>query len=1201
MLTPRFSLSRKITLLLAGLGLLLLLGAVLSFIQFRRAEGTYAHLFERDARGLLVIPRLNITLHDFARLTFLRLQSVAPEEVQRLDREIESAKGRFAQELSALRSAMPELHPVARNIEQAYGQLVALGDQARALARTRQFDRSGAAMRGRFVPLFERLRTYLQTVGDQIRANMVREAHEAERAATRVLRRTLLISALILVGGLVAAQFWVWWDLGRPLHALVGVIRRMVAGDTALDIPGGGRGDEIGLLASALGVFRQNLVRKQELEAEEREILRRVQRSESGFRSLVEAAPDALVLTDAENRIVLVNRQAERLFGYQREELIGQLGQILVPERFRGEHATSTRRLGELARRLPGAVIEMVGLRKDGTEFPADLTMALIEGPDGGTSFCGLVRDVTDRRRTEEELANKIAFQRALIDSIPYPIFIKDAAGRFVGCNAAYQQAFQTTAEAIRGKTVLDLEYLPLADRERFHQEDLEAIRTQSRRSYELPIHFADGRRHVTLYSVNGFSLADGCCGGLIGLLVDISDRKLAEEELRRSQRLLESVTDNAEAFIFVKDLEGRYLLVNRHYVSFLGKPAQELLGRTAHDVFDAAAAASFTVGESDVLQTGRPRSTEAEVTMGGETRTFLAHKFPLFDSEGRIFGLGGVSTEVTEIKRVQRQLAEARDAAEAANRAKSAFVATMSHEIRTPMNAVINLTSLALETQLTPRQRQYVSVAHSSAKALLALLNDILDFSKIEAGRLDLELAPFRLRDVLEEVADSFRGRVLETRLEFGVLVDDDVPDALVGDTLRLRQVLTNLLGNAFKFTERGEVVVRVALVETTPVRAKSKSGRSGVRLRFTVSDTGIGIPSEKLSRLFEAFSQADSSTSRKYGGTGLGLAISRRLVELMDGAFEVRSEPGRGSAFTFTARFAIDPSPEAAASKAPQVPKDLTHTRALVIEDSELSRELLVTMLRRFGLTAEGVGTGEEGWLRARQATGEQPFGLLVVDWLLPDGNGVEITRRIRALPGCEALPVVMVSAYAGEREESAAREAGIRAFVPKPITGSLLLDAIIGATGLRPEITAAPVSIGNDSQWLTGRRILVAEDNEANQFVVRELLERVGATVVIAEDGHQALERAGTGDFDLVLMDMQMPGMDGLEATRRIRSQYPELTLPIVALTANAMRSDLDACLAAGMNDYVSKPIERAALFGTLARWLKTSGEAKSSPAP
>jgi PAS domain S-box-containing protein len=691
MLTSRFSLSRKITGLLAGLGLLLLLGAALSFVQFRKAEGAYAQLFERDARGLLVIPRVNLTLHDFARVTFLRQQTAAPEEVRRWDREIESAKARFAQEMSALRSAMPELHPVARNIEQAFGQLVTLGEQAREMARARQFDRSAAAMRGQFVPLFERLRTYLQTVGDQIRANMLREAQEAERSATRVLRRTLLISALILVAGLVAAQVWVWWFLGRPLHALVCVIRRMVAGDTALDIPGGGRTDEIGLLASALGVFRQNLVRKQELEAEEREILRRVQRSEAGFRSLVEAAPDALVLTDADHHIVLVNRQAERLFGFKRDELIGRSGNILVPERFREDHTTSVRRLGELAQRLPGAVIEMIGVRQDGTEFPADLTIAIIENPEGGTSFCGLIRDVTERKKTEEELANKIAFQRALIDSIPYPIFIKDAEARFVGCNTAYEEAFATTSDAIRGKTVMDLEYLPAADRERFHAEDLEAIRSQVRRSYELPIDFADGRRHVTLYTVNGFGLADGCCGGLIGVLVDISDRKAAEEELRRSQRLLASVTDNAEAFIFVKDLAGRYLLVNRHYVSFLGKPADELLGRTAHDVFETVAAASFTVGEAEVLQTGRPRSNEAEVMMAGEHRFFLAHKFPLFDSEGKIFGLGGVSTEVTEIKRVQRQLAEARDAAEAANRAKSAFVATMSHEIRTPMNAVIN------------------------------------------------------------------------------------------------------------------------------------------------------------------------------------------------------------------------------------------------------------------------------------------------------------------------------------------------------------------------------------------------------------------------------------------------------------------------------------------------------------------------------
>lgn len=1178
------TLSRKVTLLLACLGGLLLIFASLAFFKLRSLEGTYARLFEDDARALLVIPQINVTLHDAARLAVQRANARNREDASQLEREFQALIGEMEIQTGKLRSALPEYSRQATEIDQAFKALLAVGLRIRTEPAAGPTDHTLALLRGEFKARFDRIREYLRLLGDQIHRSILVQARDAEARSTRVVRRTLFAGVLALTVGLVLGQFWVWYTLSRPLRSLVTVVRRLVAGDTGVQISGARRGDEIGLLASALGVFRETLVRRFKLEEEERETIRRLQSSEARFRSLIEAAPDAFIITDSSHRIVDANRQAERLFGWTREELLGQHSTVLIPERLHEEAAVSTERLGTLSEKLPGAAVELIGLRKDRSEFPIELAYARIETNEGDPLFCASVRDVTERRRTETELANKVAFQKALIDSIPYPIFIKDHDARFLGCNRAYEETFGTTARQIRGKTVLDLPYLPEADRERFHAEDTEALRTMRPRTYELSISFVDGRTHVTLYSVNAFALADGSAGGLIGLLVDISDRKAAEEELRRSQQLLQSVIDNAAAYVFVKDAEGRYLLVNELYAALLKRPASELLGRTAFDVFPADAAATFTSSEEEVKRTGLARTSETSFVLDGEVRCALAHRFPLFDADGQLFGIGGVSTDITEIKRTQRELAQARDAAEAANRAKSAFVATMSHEIRTPMNAIINLTALTLETELSPRQRQYLTVVQSSARGLLALLNDILDFSKIEAERLELEKAPFELRVLLEEVADSFRGRVLETRIEFGVLVGDDVPEVVVGDTLRLRQVLINLLGNAFKFTERGEIDVRVSRVEH---HAGTSEDPGSVTIRFAVRDTGIGIPAEKLGRLFEAFSQADSSTSRKFGGTGLGLAISRRLVELMRGTIEVQSQLGRGSEFIFTARFDLPHAMEVPARAAAPT-HGLQYTRALVIEPSDLTREVIIGMLQRFGLTAEGVASGEEGIQKMNQAAAGTPFGLVVLDWLLPDGSGVEFGRRIRRLPSGEATPLVMVSAYSGEQEEELARSAGINAFVPKPITGSLLLDAITRATGLRPEITPPPQIASADPSFLRDFNILVAEDNEANQFVVREILERAGARVDIAENGLIALEKVRTGKYDLVLMDVQMPEMDGLAATRQIRAEK-EGHLPVVALTANALASDFEACLAAGMNDYVAKPIERAALFATLARWL------------
>jgi PAS domain S-box-containing protein len=570
---------------------------------------------------------------------------------------------------------------------------------------------------------------------------------------------------------------------------------------------------------------------------------------------------------------------------------------------------------------------------------------------------------------------------------------------------------------------------------------------------------------------------------------------------------------------------------------------------------------------------------------------------------EGQEKELLAVGNNITEEMRHKKELEslivelqKARAQAVEASRAKSDFLANMSHEIRTPMNAVINLTALALETDLSARQRQYLQSVHASARNLLALINDILDLSKVEAEKLELEAAPFRLRSVLEEVTETFRAKVAEKHVELIVHVLPDVPDGLVGDGLRLRQVITNLIGNAFKFTEKGEVSLKVSLA---PQPRESSGPQPGVSLQFAVRDTGVGIPKDQQGRLFQPFTQADSSTSRKYGGTGLGLAISRRLAKLMQGDLTFESEPGRGTTFFFMARLGVQAQEETPAATTPEGLRD---RKALVVEDTDSSRELLETFFGRFAIPCVCVDTAEKALelLRTRNEPGAaDPFGLVLLDWLLPGINGLDAAARIRGQDSTHDLPIILMSAYAGKEEEARCTEVGVNVFLPKPITPSSLYNAIVEAKGLRAVAPRQVASADMEAEF-AGTRVLLAEDNETNQFVALELLGRLGIELEIAANGSEAVEMVRSKPYAAVLMDMQMPEMDGLEATRRIRQELAFRDLPIIAMTANAMKTDVEACLGAGMNDFVSKPIERAALAQTLRRWLPPR-EPGAAPGP
>ncbi len=543
------------------------------------------------------------------------------------------------------------------------------------------------------------------------------------------------------------------------------------------------------------------------------------------------------------------------------------------------------------------------------------------------------------------------------------------------------------------------------------------------------------------------------------------------------------------------------------------------------------------------------------------------------------------VNEELEQRIRAEKQLVLAKQEAEAANQAKSEFLANMSHEIRTPMNAMTGLGHLLQQTNLTAKQYDYVKKIQGAGRALLGIINDILDFSKIEAGMLVLESAPFRLEDVMSYLANILGEDVSKKGLEVVFAVDCHVPSLLVGDSLRLTQVLTNLANNAIKFTEVGVIVVRVEVV----AREETGEGESAT-LQFSVKDTGIGLSEEAAARLFESFTQADSSITRKYGGTGLGLAICKQLVTLMGGDVWVESEVGQGSTFYFTARFGCQEGDKCAPAK---VSGRIRGSKVLVVDDNVDSREILDAYTRSFGLESDTAATGAEALEKLKST--DKPFDVVFMDWKMPHMDGLATIEHIRSDPEIAHTPaIIMVSAFGREEVIRRAEKLGVQGFLGKPVNKSLLFDSIMEAIG-RPEngvhgSVPVPASRQKSQVLFRGVRLLLVEDNRASQLVARELLKSVGFTVTVASNGKQALDALRGQPFDIVLMDVQMPEMDGLEATRLIRLEAGLKEVPVIALTAHAMRGDREKILEAGMNDYLSKPFEPDDLFKVLGRWVR-----------
>ena len=663
-------------------------------------------------------------------------------------------------------------------------------------------------------------------------------------------------------------------------------------------------------------------------------------------------------------------------------------------------------------------------------------------------------------------------------------------------------------------------------------------------------------------------------------------ERFLADrQQLVRTRNALQAIVENSPAIVFVKDLEGRYLSHSPRLAELLGRPGESLVGGLDSELTDAETAAVIGDQDQQVIS-GRSLVRQEFVTPTADgRRTFLIHKFPLHDAEGKTYAIGGISIDITELK-------EAQELAEAATRAKSDFLANMSHEIRTPMNAILGMSRLALGTGLNAQQQNYVHKVHRSAESLLGILNDILDFSKIEAGKLSMESVPFELGDVMEHFSNLVGIKAEEKGLE--LLFDEpaDLPRALVGDPLRLGQVLVNLGNNAVKFTDSGEVVLSIRVIEQDAAR---------VQLRFAVRDTGPGLTLEQQQRLFQPFSQADTSTSRRYGGTGLGLAISHHLVSMMDGQIGVHSSPGQGSEFFFTVRLGLGP---AAAETTSGMQDTLRGTRILVVDDNTSARDILVAMARSLGLDVEQAADGEQAVRKVAEADASgRPYGLVLLDWKMPSMDGAECARQLLHCARDHPPPtLLMVTAFNRDAamQRLATAEVKVHAVLTKPVSPSSLLDACSVALGHsvggESRATHREESLLRHQMHVNGAHLLLVEDNAFNQELAVDLLRTAGVAVTVAGDGREALELLAENRFDGVLMDCQMPVMDGYATTRALRQQTAYSDLPVIAMTANAMVGDREKALAAGMNDHVAKPIDVEEFFATLARWVHPAAAAQ-----
>jgi two-component system sensor histidine kinase/response regulator len=879
------------------------------------------------------------------------------------------------------------------------------------------------------------------------------------------------------------------------------------------------------------------------------------------------SSTDGLLILSPERGFIHANQTAAAMFGFASIDDLIKCGPVeLSPPNQPDGRPSQEAALEYISTAMQMSTplhFDWIHKRKNGREFPCEITLIKIT-LSGVQHLLTSIHDITERKAAEQALADQRAAFQQILDHSPVGTAFS-VNGIFQYVNPEFLEMFGLNV----GDPAAPI-YTSQEDRTRLVQEVKEHGFVRHREMRLV------GRGQQPLDCLVTFMpIVHEGQPGMMGFLLDITARKAMEETIHKERERLQGIMDSSPIGVAIST-EG---------ILRFGNPA--LLDTFDIKIGDPAEKIFFNPEEREPLiakmqQDGLVRNHEIKMRAKDGHPVDVMFTILPTTYEGQPGALGWM-VDITSLRKMQDELQTAKEIAEAAAQAKADFLANMSHEIRTPMNAIIGFSSLAMKTDLNKKQQDYVKKIQQSGTHLLGIINDILDFSKVEAGKLAVEHSEFELEKMLENVSNLISEKATAKGLELVFDIGKGTPNYLVGDQLRLGQILVNYSNNAVKFTETGEIVISVEVKEETD---------EDVLLRFGVRDTGIGLTEEQMGKLFQSFQQADTSTSRKYGGTGLGLAISKKLAQLMGGDVGVESDYGKGSTFWFTARLGKG---VARARKFLPDP-DLRRRRLLIVDDNEMSRIVLSDMLGGMTFAVKDVSSGKAALAEIGAAAERgEPYDVVLLDWQMPGMDGIATARAIRELPLSPLPHMVMVTAYGREEVFKEATLAGLEDVLIKPVSASTMFDTLVqvlgGRRGEAKEERGAPVeTLADDLSALKGAVILLVEDNEFNQQIATELLTQAGFAVDLAEDGEKSLAMVGKRSYDMVLMDMQMPVMDGVTATVEMRKKDAFRDLPIIAMTANVMAADIERCMTAGMNDHIGKPIDPDELFGKLKKWIR-----------
>jgi PAS domain S-box-containing protein len=930
----------------------------------------------------------------------------------------------------------------------------------------------------------------------------------------------------------------------------------------------------------------------------------RLRTTEAFYQMLVETLPQNILRKDLEGRFTFANRKFCQSIGKQPEEIIGKTDFDLFPSELAAKYHRDDLRVMNTRENLDTVEAHQ---GPHGEKLFVHVIKTPLYGASGQVvGIQGIFWDVTQRKRIEEELAYERDLLRALLDYIPDRIYFKDVHCRFLRCSKsmAHRLGLGDPREVV-GKT--DFDFHPAERAQEFYNDEQRILLTGQPLINKLERQLdTDGREIWASVTKVPIYTQGGTIAGLVGLSRDITQLKQTEQALRQAEEKYRTIYENSVEGIFQTTRDGHFISANPALARLYGYASSEELVAALTDIEH-----QLYVDPNRRDEFSRLMRERGEVT-GFESQIYRRDRSIIWISEsartvkdvaGNFLYYEGIVEDITARKQAELEREKAREAALESARTKAQFLANMSHEIRTPMNAITGMTGLLADTRLTKEQREYVETIRNSTGTLLGVINDILDFSKIEAGKLTIEVIDFDMSEVVESSVEMLAERAAKKGIDLACWIEPDVPRRLRGDPVRLRQILINLVSNAVKFTEKGEVLVHVKRLEENPHRLVA---------RFEVRDTGIGIAPEAMARIFQEFTQADGSTTRKYGGTGLGLTISQQLVSLMQGRIGAESTAGMGSTFWFELPFEKLPGAEMPAEN--PATEGLRDLRVLAVESSPTHRRILQQHLQLWRIPHDLASTAAEALDRIQSAAKMgAPYPLLIIDMDLPETDGLSLAQTVKGDPQLAGSRIIMVTSLLSRLNTTTMKATDISACLVKPIRQSRLLECLVDVMSASGDVLAqtADAEGATSSRGAVGRasqnvRVLLAEDNVVNQRVALKQLKKLGFSADSVSNGNEVLSALQRVPYDIIIMDCQMPEMDGYEVTRRIRQSGSDSYIHlrsapyIIALTANAMSGDRERCLALGMNDYLTKPLHLHDLDAVLQRALIRISLPTQSPA-